>query len=66
MIAAALCSTSELKNAMHGEFPGGPVAKNLPSNARDTGSISAQGAKISYAKEQLIPRATTREAVCRN
>ena len=25
-----------------------------------------QGAKISYAKEQLIPRATTREAVCRN
>ena len=24
---------------MHGEFPGGSVVKNLPANARDTGSI---------------------------
>ena len=28
---------------MHGEFPGGSVVKNLPANARDTGSIPALG-----------------------
>ena len=25
------------------DFPGGPVVKNLPANAGDTGSISGQG-----------------------
>ena len=25
------------------DFPGGPVVKNLPENAGDTGSISGQG-----------------------
>ena len=28
---------------MHGEFPGGSVVKNLPANARDTGSIPELG-----------------------
>ena len=27
------------------DFPGGPVVKNLPSNAGDTGSIPGQGTK---------------------
>ena len=27
-------------------FPGGPVVKNLPSNAEDAGSIPGQGTKI--------------------
>ena len=27
-------------------FPGGPVIKNLPSNAGDMGSIPGQGTKI--------------------
>ena len=30
-------------------FPGGPVVKNLPSNAGDSGSIPSQGTKISHA-----------------
>ena len=28
------------------DFPGGPVVKNLPSNAGDTGLIPGQGTKI--------------------
>lgn len=26
-----------------GDFPGGPVAKNLPANARDVGSVPRSG-----------------------
>ena len=29
-----------------GDFPGGPVVKNPPSNVDDSGSILAQGTKI--------------------
>ena len=32
-----------------GDFPGGPVVKNLPSNAGDTGSIPGRGTKIPHA-----------------
>ena len=39
------------------EFPGGPVVKNLPSNAGDVGSIPDQGNKILHATEQLSPHA---------
>ena len=42
-----------------GDFPGGPVVKNLPCNAGGAGSISGQGTKISHAAGQLNPRATT-------
>ena len=35
------------------DFPGGPVAKNLPSNAGDAGSIPGRGTKIPHAVEQL-------------
>ena len=31
------------------DFPGGPVVKTLPSNARSTGSIPGQGTRIPYA-----------------
>ena len=31
------------------DFPGGPVVKNLPSNAGDAGSIPGQGTKIPRA-----------------
>ena len=41
---------------------GGPVVRNLPSNAGDVGSISGWSTKIPHAAEQLCPRATTREA----
>ena len=36
-----------------GDFPGGPVVKNLPSNAGDLDSIPNQGTKIPYAAGQL-------------
>ena len=53
------------------DFPGGPVVKNLPSNAGDTGSIPGQGTRISHAmgKQRLCATATeptcpTWEATC--
>ena len=45
-----------------GDFPGGPVVKNLPCNAGGAGSISGQGTKISHAAGQLNPCATTTES----
>ena len=38
---------------------GGPVVKNLPSNAGDVGSIPGQGIKTPHGKGQLGPQATT-------
>ena len=43
------------------DFPAGPVVKNPPYNAGDTGSIPGQGTKIPHAVGQLSPRATTTE-----
>ena len=45
-----------------GDFPGGPVVKNLPCNAGNTNSIPGQGTKISHPGEQLSPRITTKES----
>ena len=47
-----------LKN-MKWHFPGGPVVKNPPSNAGDTGSIPGWGTKIPHDTGQLSPHATT-------
>ena len=44
-----------------GDFPGGPVVKNLPSSAGDAGSIPGQGTKIPHAAGQISPRAMTTE-----
>ena len=41
------------KKSINRDFPGGPVVKNLPSNAGDTGSIPGRGAKIPRAAGQL-------------
>ena len=43
------------------DFPGGPVAKNLPCNTGDTGLILSQEAEIPQASEQISPRLTTTE-----
>ena len=43
------------------DIPGGPVVKNQPSKAGDTGSIPGQGTKIPHAAEQLSLCTTTRE-----
>ena len=55
-----------LEGKLMGDFPGGPVVKNPPSNARDMGLIPGQGTKIPYASEQLSPHTTTRESTCSN
>ena len=43
-----------------GGFPGGPVFKNLTSNAGVGGSFPVWGTKVHRALEQLSSRATTR------
>ena len=54
------------KNPTRGNFPGGPVVKNLPCNAGDVGSIPGWGTKIPHAAGQLGSCATTIEPVCHN
>ena len=39
----------EFKICKFWDFPGGPVVKNLPSNAGDAGSIPGLGTKIPHA-----------------
>ena len=48
------------------DLPGGPVVKNLTSNAGDAGSIPGQGTKIPHAVGQLSRHATTIELACLN
>ena len=43
------------------DFQGGPVVKNPPYNAGDTGLIIAQGIKILHVAGQLSQHATTTE-----
>ena len=55
-------SLDYIQEGDEGDFPGGPVVKNLPSNdAGDAGSISGWGTKIPQATGQVSPRATTTE-----
>ena len=45
-VFTAMClkgSVVVLVKRMLGDFPGGPALKNLPANARDTGSIPGLG-----------------------
>ena len=49
------------QKGLRGDFPGGPVVKNPPSNAGDVGSIPGQGTKIPHAAGQLNLHATTTE-----
>ena len=44
-----------------GDFPGGPVAKNLSCNAGDDGWIPCRGTKIPHAAGQLSPHTATTE-----
>ena len=44
-----------------GDSPRGSAVENLPSNAKDMGSIPGQGIKILHVTGQLSPCATTRE-----
>ena len=46
-----VCFQSE--KGLEGNFSGGPVVRNLSSNAGDAGSTPSQGTKIPDATEQL-------------
>ena len=51
-----------VKKKKAGDFPGGPVVKNPPCNAGDSGLILGQGTKIPHTVKQLYPHATATEA----
>ena len=57
--------TIRMKENMHEnrsrDFPGGPVVKNLLSNAGDTGSTPGQGTKIPHAMGKLSLNAANTE-----
>ena len=53
-----------MKSRFLGDFPAGPVVKNVPYNPGDMGSTPGQGTKILRATGQLSPQATTRERMC--
>ena len=44
--------------------PGGPVVKNLPCNAEDTGSVPGPRMKTPYAMGQLSPCMAGAELTC--
>ena len=48
------------------DFPGGPVVKNPPANAGDTGSIPGQESKVPQATRHLGPLTTATEPVLCN
>ena len=48
------------KSSRIGGFPGGPVVKNPPSSAKDTGSVSGWGTKIPHDAGQLSTQSTAR------
>ena len=48
------------------DFPRGPVVKNLPCNAGDTGPIPGRGTNFPHAEGLLSPSATTREPAHRD
>ena len=49
--------TNCLNLKAHWDFPGGPVVRNLPSNAGNLGLIPGRGTKIPHATGQLSPHA---------
>ena len=55
------CLTSlAIRKIKIGDFPCGPVVKNLPSSARDVGSIPGRETKIPHAAGQLNSHAATK------
>ena len=52
------------KKIISRDFPGGPVIKNLPSSAGDTGLIPGRGTKSPYAVGQPSLCTAAREVGC--
>ena len=60
-------SNENLKNqTSNRDFHGGPVVKNPPSNAGNTGSVAGRGTNIPPAVGGPRPYTTTTEPVCHN
>ena len=59
--AAGYGLLGEVLKGQLGDFPGGPVVKNLPFNTGDLGLIPGQGIKIPHVLGQLSPSTTTTE-----
>ena len=57
-----IASQNEIESH-HRDFPGGPVVKNVPSNAGDTSLIPVQGSKIPYTEGPLSLSATTERSL---
>ena len=53
-----------MKSRFFGDFPAGPVVKNVPYNPGDMGSTPGQGTKIPHVLGQLSSYATATEPVC--
>ena len=51
--ASGYNSKMQLPRVLGWELPCGPVVKNLPCSAQDTGSVPDWGTKIPHAAEQL-------------
>ena len=52
-----------------GDFPGGPVVKNMTSNAGDMGDMGSspgRGTKMPHAMVQLSQYATIKDPACHN
>ena len=49
------CTKDTMKKNEDRDFPGGPMVKNPPSKAGDTGLIPGWGTKIPHAMGQLRP-----------
>ena len=49
------CLKALLKKTSSWDFPGGPVVKNPPCNAGDTGSIPGRETNSPHAETQLSP-----------
>ena len=52
-------SKTRFRRLKQGDFPGGPVVKNLPCNAGDSSLIPVRGAEIPHALGQLSSSTTT-------
>ena len=48
-----------IPNHHSGDFPGGPLVKNSPSNVEEVGSIPGQETKIPHAVGQLSLHTST-------
>ena len=54
------------KKKLFQDFPGGPVVKNPPANAGDTGSTPGQERKVPQPTRQWGPLSTANEPVPRD